>query len=47
MLEVLMRLQKIAAMNSLNLFLGQELKTSYSNQSFLLFQNMFRKNERI
>ena len=43
--EVLIRLRKIAAMNSLNLsFLGQELKSSYSNKSFLLLNNMFRKN---
>ena len=41
----MIRLRKITAMNSLNLyFLGQELKTSYSNKSFLLPNNMFKKN---
>ena len=29
-------LRKIAAINSLNLSFGQELKSSYSNKSFLL-----------
>ena len=34
-------------MNSLNLsFLGQELKSSHSNKSFLLLNNVFRKNEK-
>ena len=34
-------------MNSLNLsFLAQELKSSYSNKSFLLLNNMLRKNEK-
>ena len=33
-------------MNSLNLSFGQELKSSYSNKSFLLLSNMFRKNEK-
>ena len=40
----MIRLRKIAAMNSLNQsFLGQELKSFYSNKSFLLLNNMFRK----
>ena len=38
------RLRKTGAMNSLDLSFGQELKSSYSNKSFLLFSNMFRKN---
>ena len=33
-------------MNSLNLSFGQELKRSYLNESFLLLNNMFRKNEK-
>ena len=44
MTEVLIRLQNIAAINSLNLFFGQESKRSYSNELFILLKNMFRKN---
>ena len=28
------------------LYIGQELKSSYSNKSFLLLNDMFRKNEK-
>ena len=44
---VLIGLRKITAMNFLNLSIfGQELKSSYSNKSFLLLNNMFKKNEK-
>ena len=33
-------------LNSLNLSFGQELKSSYSNESLILLKNMFRKNEK-
>ena len=33
-------------MNSLNLPFGQQLKSFYSNKSFRLLNNMFRKNEK-
>ena len=38
MSEVLVRLKKIAATNSLKLSFGQESKSSYSNGSFLLLK---------
>ena len=41
-------MRRIVAMNSLNLsFLGQELKSSYSNKSFLLPNNMFKKMKKL
>ena len=46
MSEVLIRLQKTAATNSLNLSFGQESKSSYSNGSFLLLNSIFKKNEK-
>ena len=45
MSEVLIRLRKIAANNSLNLFFGQESKSFYSNGSFLLLNDIFRKKQ--
>ena len=33
-------------MNSVSLSFGQGSKSSYSNESFLLLSNMFRKNEK-
>ena len=35
MSEVLIKLRKIAVMKSLNLSFGQDLKSSYSNESFI------------
>ena len=46
MAEVLISLRKIAAMNSLNLSFGQESKSSYSDESFLLLNNMFENNRK-
>ena len=43
MSEVLITLRKNPAINYLNLSFGQELKSSYSNGSFLLLNNIFRK----
>ena len=39
-------LQKTAARNSLNQTFGQESKSCYLNESFLLLNNMFRRNEK-
>ena len=36
-------LRNIAAMNSLNLSFGQELKSSHSNKSFLFLNKMWKK----
>ena len=47
MLEVLIRLRKIAAMNSLNLSFGKESKSSYSNGSFLSLNNLFRNMKKL
>ena len=44
MSEVLIRLHMNDTLNSLNLSFGQELKSSYSNESLILLKNMFRKN---
>ena len=40
---LIIRLQKIDALNSLNLSFGLELKSSYSNELFLLLNDLFRK----
>ena len=44
MSEVMIRFRKIDAMNYRNLSFGQESKSSYSNESTLLLNSMFRKN---
>ena len=47
MSELLIRLRKIAAINSLNLSFGKEWKSFYSNESlFLLLNNIFRNDEK-
>ena len=47
MLDILIRLRKIAAMNSLNLSFGKESKSSYSNGSFLSLSNLFRNMKKL
>ena len=45
MSDVLIRLQKNDALNSVNVSFGQESKSSHSNESFLLLKKMLRKND--